>query len=162
MRIIPKHRQNPPEISCLSFQLSPALLSHLALTLATSAGTAGSQVLRRERREGGVSYFKQESELWHACAISPSPRRQPLWTLRCPGQAGVDICLPLTGLKGLSAISRCPVAARRCSPQPCAGRQGHSTPLGVCALGGMGAGPGAQEGQLCHSSVPPRSHWEQG
>lgn len=44
---------------------------------------------------------------------------------------------------------------KECSEQPCAGRQGCSTPLGVYVLGEIGPDPTAQERQGCHSSVPP-------
>lgn len=169
--MIPEHRQNPPEISCLgvllSFQPSPALISHLALPLATSAGTVRSfyqlLALKWGHGEGRFSYFKQKVELRHAWATSQSPHKQPLWTFHCPGEPEVKLCLQLPGLKVLSdiiswqpALSKpFPTADKQCSEQSCAGRQGCSTPLGVYRLGEIGPDPKAEQKQGCHSSTPP-------
>lgn len=68
--MIPEHRQNPPEISCLgvllSFQPSPALISHLALPLATSAGTVRSfcQLLALKWGGMGKVVFPTSSRKW--------------------------------------------------------------------------------------------------
>lgn len=177
--MIPEHGQNPPEISCLgvllSFQPSPALISHLALPLATSPGTVGSfyqlLALKWGHGEGGFSYFKQKVELRHAWATSQSPHKQPPWTLHCPAEPEVKLCLQLPGLKALSdiiswqpALSKpFPTADKQCSEQSCAGRQGCSTPLGVYRLGEIGPDPKAQQKQGCHRQLhAPRSNREQG